>query len=310
MRILFIFLDGVGLGPDDPFTNPFARAELPNLGKLLAVNHLLADSAPLEAPHATLKAIDPNLGVDGLPQSATGQAVLLTGLNVPAKIGYHYGPKPNPETAAFLQDGGIFGRLARAGKTADLVNAYPPGYFHGVESGKRLYSAIPLAVTKAGLSLHTLEDLQANRAISADFTAEGWRERMNLPDIPTFSPPEAGSHLARLAQRLDFAFFEYWLSDYAGHEQDMTAAVSLLEKLDAVFGGLFSAWDLEQDLILVTSDHGNLEDLSTRRHTANPVPLLLAGPEQARRAFDSVTDLSGVAPTILSLLGVGESGKS
>ncbi len=301
MRILFLFLDGVGLGADDPHTNPFARAAMPNLASLLAGRRFVATSAPAEATRATLKALDANLGVDGLPQSATGQAVLLTGINVPAQLGYHYGPKPNPETAAFLQDGGIFGRLARAGKRAALVNAYPPGYFHGVESGRRLYSAIPLAVTKAGLPLSTADDLKNGQAISADFTAEGWRERLGVSDIPAFSPYEAGIHLAGLARRLDFSFFEYWLTDYAGHGQDMQTAVSLLEKVDAVLGGLFSAWDFEHDLILLTSDHGNLEDLSTRRHTSNPVPLLLAGPGKARRAFDGVQDLCGVAPVMEQL---------
>ena len=35
MSILFMFLDGVGLGANDPLTNPFAGAEMPNLQKLL-----------------------------------------------------------------------------------------------------------------------------------------------------------------------------------------------------------------------------------------------------------------------------------
>jgi len=45
--------------------------------------------------------------------------------------------------------------------------------------------------------------------------------------------------------------------------------------------------------------HGNLEDLSTRRHTANHVPCLLIGPREARRRFaDELYDLTGVAPAI------------
>src|SRR6185369_1121173 len=111
MRVLFMFLDGVGLGADDPLINPLARAAMPNLCRLLGGRKMLAASAPYAGARATLRGIDPNLGVSGLPQSATGQAVLLTGVNVPAALGYHYGPKPNPETAAFLQDGGIFGEL-------------------------------------------------------------------------------------------------------------------------------------------------------------------------------------------------------
>jgi hypothetical protein len=184
-----------------------------------------------------------------------------------------------------------------------LINAYPAGYFHGINSGKRLYSSIPLAVTNAGLPLFTTEDLLAGQAISADLTGQGWRDRLGHPEIPILSPIEAGQRLADLSAGLDFAFFEYWLTDYAGHEQDLEAAIRLLEQFDAVLGGLLDAWDDENGLILLTSDHGNLEDVSTRRHTANPVPLLLVGSNEARKRFASIKNLTGIAPGILNLLG-------
>jgi hypothetical protein len=301
-RILFLFLDGVGLGDDDRTRNPFAVAKMPFLESLLGGRRLVAGSAPFQGLQADLLAIDACLGVRGLPQSATGQAVLLTGENVPAALGYHYGPKPNPEVAAFLQDGGLFGALARVGKRAALLNAYPPGYFAGIESGRRLFSAIPLAVSRAGLPFFSDQDLLAGRAISADFTGQGWRDRLNHPEMPLLSPAEAGRRLADLARTFDFSFFEYWLSDYAGHEQDMPNALALLEQFDSVFAGLCASWDMTRDLIVLTSDHGNLEDLATRRHTANPVPLLLVGNPYARAAFVGVSDLSGIAGKISQIL--------
>lgn len=303
MRVLFIFLDGVGLGSDNPIVNPLAEAAMPNLQNLLGGQKMIEISAPYEGERATLRAIDANLGVDGLPQSATGQAVLLTGINIPAALGYHYGPKPNPETASFLEDGGIFGSIIRSGKRAALLNAYPQGYFDGIDSGKRLYSSIPLAVTKAGITLMTLPDLTAGNAISADFTGEGLRERLNQPDVPVLTPAEAGARLSDLSKNYDFSFFEYWLSDYAGHAQDLDKSVELLEQIDRVLGGLLETWDDSQGLILLTADHGNLEDISTRKHTYNPVPLLLIGNEKTRHLFDSVTDLAGVAPAILKAIG-------
>ena len=124
---------------------------------------------------------------------------------------------------------------------------------------------------------------------------------MHIPDMPVMSPLEAGAHLAALSRTYDFAFFEYWLTDYAGHGQDMQAALSLLEQFDVVLGGLLDNWD-DDDLLLITSDHGNLEDLSTRRHTANPVPLLLVGNKKIRQYFNETTDLCGVAPAILRAL--------
>jgi 2,3-bisphosphoglycerate-independent phosphoglycerate mutase len=315
MRFLFVFLDGVGLGASDPLVNPFAHGHLPHLESLLGGRPFVLDSLPvpddplhnyylpLECERATLAALDAGLGVPGLPQSATGQAVLLTGINIPQAIGYHYGPKPNLEVAEFLRNGNLFNTLRERGKKAALINAYPPRYFHGIESGRRLFSSIPLAVASAGIPLKTQADLFAGEALSADFTGQGWRERLGLPDTPILTLPQAGERMADLAADYDLAFFEYWLSDYAGHGQDMAEGCALLETIDQVLGGLLGAWDDDQGLILITSDHGNLEDLSTRRHTANPVPALVIGARELRRRFTrGLHDLTEVAPAIMGFL--------
>src|SRR5512140_2633839 len=294
MHLLFIFLDGVGLGAKDPETNPFARLHMPTLEGLLGGNKLLTGVAPFVGERLSLYALDAGLGVDGLPQSATGQAVLLTGTNVPAEIGEHYGPKPNPAVAEHIREGTLFSRFVAAGKKAALLNAYPPRYFDGVGSGKRLYSSIPLAVTSAGIPLFTKDDFFAGRALSADFTGEGWAGMLGFPDAPVLTPDEAGRKLAAIARTYDFSFFEYWASDYAGHKQDMPWAIRQLNVLDDVLHGLLHAWDDADGLILITSDHGNLEDLSTRRHTDAPVPGLLIGSPQARAAFSAgLDDLTG-----------------
>jgi len=302
MRVLFIFLDGVGLGVDDPNVNPLARIEMPFLQSLLGGQKLLEKSAPYTGKQATLLPLDAGLGVMGLPQSATGQAVLLTGVNVPREIGEHYGPKPNPAVAKYLLNGNLFSQLVRSGKTAALLNAYPPRYFHGVDSGKRLYSAIPLAVTSAGLNLFDKEDYYAGRALSADFVGKGWREMLGFPDAPIYTAHQAGRKLAELARRYDFSLFEYWASDYAGHKQDMNWAIEQFKTFDEVLQGLCSQWD-KDGLILITSDHGNMEDLSTRRHTDAKVPGLLIGPLEARVKFASgLEDLTGICQRILKTI--------
>ena len=304
MKILFLFLDGIGLGEDNPETNPFLRANMPHLESLLGGQKMTKSAAPFEGDSILLKAVNPNLGVKGLPQSATGQAVLLTGINIPAELGYHYGPKPNPEVAQYLNGHTVFSRTVNAGKKAALLNAYPPRYFDGIDSGKRLYSSIPLALTNAGIPLFTEKDYFAGTALSADFTGEGWRDFLGFTDAPLFDPETAGAKLAKLANDYDFSFFEYWASDYAGHKQDMPWAVKQLEVFDGVLKGLLANWDLAKDLILLTSDHGNMEDLGTRKHTAAHVPLLLFGGKTKRDAFADVSDLTGIAPAISSLLNL------
>ncbi|MEI6290512.1 MAG: hypothetical protein WCP19_08775 [Chloroflexota bacterium] len=302
MTVLFIFLDGVGLGSNDALINPLVNANMPNLQNLLNGRKLIFSSAPYSGKQASLLAIDANLGVSGIPQSATGQAVLLTGKNVPELIGYHYGPKPDKATAQTLADGGIFGTLLKLGKSAALLNAYPPGYFSGINSGKRMYSSIPLAVVNSGLPLFTLEDLINQNAISADFTGEGWVEKMAIKDIPVKSKFDAGTFLIGLSQKYDFAFFEYWLTDYEGHGQNIESSIKLLEDLDIIIGGILSGIN-DNDVLIITSDHGNLEDLSTRRHTSNPVPLIVIGNQNNRSIFENIIDLCGLVPSILKVIG-------
>lgn len=297
MRVLFIFLDGIGLGQNDQAINPFANASMPNLRSLLDGRSLLRESAPFHGERASLLAVDAAVGVEGLPQSATGQAMLLTGKNIPKDLGYHYGPKPNPAVAAYLKDDTLFSNLTKAGKKTALLNAYPPRYFDGIDSGKRLYSSIPLAVTNAGISLFKHDDLFSGNALSADFTGEGWRTMLGFLDAPVMQANEAGRKLAAVAKRYDFSLFEYWASDYAGHGQQMETAILLMETFDGVLGGLVEEWD--EGLILVTSDHGNMEDLSTRRHTDAPVPALVIGDKSAREEFTrDMKYLTDIAPAI------------
>ena len=332
MKFLFFFIDGIGLGYDDPSRNPFARAALPHLQDLLDGQRLVADTIlpkvndrsnnenvlysgktqqkgipqhrRFENDRCTLLALDACLGVEGLPQSATGQAALLTGKNMSAELGYHQGPKPNAELVDLIQDDNLFKALQNIGLKVTLLNSYPPVYFAGIDSGRRQQGVVAFAVTSAGIPLKTTSDFFAGEALSADFTGQGWRDQLGFPDIPRLEPSEAGERLGMLAQEYDFTFFEYWLSDYVGHRRNMSSACTLLETFDKVLGGLLDVWDEDQGLILITSDHGNLEDLNTRRHTSNLVPALVIGAPHLRLPFAATLhDLTDVTPATLRLFG-------
>jgi hypothetical protein len=205
--------------------------------------------------------------------------------------------------AQYLNGSTIFSKTIQAGKKAALLNAYPPRYFGGIESGRRLYSSIPLAVTNAGIPLFTKDDLCTGRALSADFTGEGWHGMLGFTNTPIYQPHKAGVKLGELASHYDFSFFEYWASDYAGHKQDMDWAVRQLVTFDNVLKGLLETWRDDDGLILLTSDHGNMEDLSTRKHTDAKVPLLLFGDSMIRREFSAgIQDLTSIAPAIMKLI--------
>jgi hypothetical protein len=300
-HVLFLFLDGVGLGENDPARNPFCEARMPALAELLGDYWFLSQRERIANRVASLVPTDACMGLAGRPQSATGQAALLTGQNVPAQLGEHYGPKPTPEIAALLKNGNLFASVLAAGGSAIFVNPYPPTFFEGIASGRRLLSAIPLAAQSAGLRLRTHEDLMAGQAISPDFSGEGWRERLGYPDTPVLGLREAGRQLARLAQGYSLAFFEHWPTDLAGHRRDFAWAVEMLERFDSVLAGLLEVWDQETGLILITSDHGNVEDLATRSHTLNPVPTIIIGRGHAQVASE-VKDLTDIAPAVFHYL--------
>ena len=302
-HILILFLDGLGLGTNDVTWNPFAASELPTITGLLSGQALLHATAPYHGEHASLLALDAQLGVKGKPQSATGQATLLTGRNVAAEIGRHYGPKPTPDIAQILLEDNLFMQVKQRGGSAALLNAYPPQYFEAIERGHRLHAAIPMALTGAGIPLLQSNDLRAGRALSADFTGAGWNERQAFPRAPVYSINQAGALLADLARSHTLSWFDYWLTDVAGHRAGMQEAIQLLTQLDALLGSLVRHWNTHRDLLIVISDHGNIEDLHARGHTANPVPLLLIGPSELRSlAATACKDLSDLYPYVIHVL--------
>ena len=71
-RAILLFLDGVGLGPDDPAINPLAVNAYPVLRHLLDGRRPVAATGRLATSHADLIPTDAQLGVPGRPQSATG----------------------------------------------------------------------------------------------------------------------------------------------------------------------------------------------------------------------------------------------
>ncbi len=302
MHVLLIFIDGIGLGMDDPAINPFAAANTPTLHALAGNQRWLGATPRTESARSIFIPTDTRFGIPGRPQSASGQAAILTGRNVPAEIGEHYGPKPNPPIRAILAENNLFKVLTSNGKRAALLDAYPPGFFKGIDSGRRLRSSIQEAAFQGNVPIRTAEDLYAGRALSADWTGQGWREMLGYPDAPLYTPAQAGARMADLARAHDFSLISTWITDEIGHHGEFDRGVSYLELFDAVMAGLLDSWRDEDGLIIITSDHGNMEDLSIRQHTENDVPTVLIG--AGRHAFaENFHSLIDITPHVLDALG-------
>ena len=301
-RVIFIFLDGVGLGPDDESVNPLARDSYATLADLLDGRRPVAETGRLSTLQAELIPTDACLGIAGRPQSATGQATILTGINASQRLGEHYGPRPDARVRDVIDEGSLFRRLRERSRSGFFVNAYPQGYFDAVNRGKRRLSAVPYAATVGGQALLTHRDLIDGRGLAADFTNLGWRDQLGYEDVPIFSPEEGGRQLWTIAQDHDFIFFEHWMTDLLGHRGQLQGAVETLQTFDGFLGGLMDAADLDETLIIVSSDHGNVEDCSHRKHTENPALTLLLG--AGRKAYASrVSSLVDFVPIIEDVLG-------
>ena len=303
-QVVVLFLDGVGLGSDDPAVNPLAAAEIPVLIELLDGARPLQSVGRVSGSQASLVPTNATLGVAGKPQSASGQAALVTGLNVPQMIGGHYGPRPNKQIRAILEGTTLFSQALAGGASVAFANAYPQGYFDAVQRGKRLHGAIPHAVQAAGIRLRTADDLRARQALSVDLTNAGWRNGLGYANIPLWTAQEAGGLLGDLAVGHDLTFFDNWATDMVGHHNDMAEALHLLADLDQFLAGLLATVDLDETLIIITSDHGNLEDTSVRGHTLNPVATVVIGAGQQAVA-EQISSLTDITPALLAILKAG-----
>ncbi len=296
-RLLFIFLDGVGLGDADAPGNPFSVAGHPYLNSLLG-GRLDASLPPVGRTGLQYLSIDAGLGVAGLPQSATGQTTLLTGVNGAEVMGRHYGPWPGPTLKKILDRDNIFRRVSRAGERVLLANMYPPRYFHSLETGSLRVNAPVYAALGAGIELLDLDAYQSGMAVSADLTGEYLSSF--LPGARITTPQQAGRDLRRLAAGARLTFFDYWLSDQVGHRGTFEDAVATVERLDGFIEGALETGAAGEVTVLITSDHGNLEDKTVRGHTYAPVPLIAHGPEAHR--FAAVKGLEDVFGVVTGLL--------
>jgi len=289
--LLLFFIDGLGIGTRVPF-NPFHNLDE---ASPLAV---FQDEEPPLPFDGKLARTDACLGVAGRPQSASGQTTILTGVNVPATLGLHKQGFPNEAMRGILREHSVFLQLLRAGITPNVfANAYTNRFF---EHRPRWASATTTAVEAAGMNFRTIEDLRKGRALYHDFTNRLLREA-GEDQMELRTPEEAGAILAGIAAQHRFTLYEYFITDKIGHAQDIMAARKVIVELAAFTRSLLAHSDFSQTTVLLTSDHGNLEDLSTRNHTLNTVPTIIWGAHRQSLA-ERIHSLADLTPAIVDTL--------
>lgn len=285
MKILLIFIDGFGMGSMDPQRNPILAAKTPTLDWLFSEE----DSVVIPT--------DASQGVMGIPQSATGQTALLTGVQASQVLGHHQSGFPGPTLRSIIAKKNILKQMQTIGKKATFANAYTRQYVIDVYNGKVPASVTTVCVMESEDKFRYTEQILTGDAVYQDFTNQiliEWGE-----DVPKMSPEEAGKNLAQIVKDNDFTLYEYFQTDIIGHSQNRARAIALLEQLDRFLKQVLTDLDLQETLVLISSDHGNIEDLSTNTHTCNPVPTILVGAEK-EQLKDKIKELADITPALVS----------
>ncbi|MGI9626836.1 MAG: alkaline phosphatase family protein [Longimicrobiales bacterium] len=263
----------MGIGEPDPDQNPFFSAKLPFLNEALGTLPSLANPE-VEGPLGRAFPVDATLGVEGRPQSGTGQYALLTGHNGAKEIGRHFGPWTPTALRESLADLNLFSQALARGSSMTFANAYPKT-FPESRWFKRP-APIPLAAVNAGVMTRHLDALAEGRAVASDILNDRVREYSGL-DLPDVTADEAGKVLATVAGENDFSFFAHYATDAVGHEGNMEECKAALEVVDRFLQGVLEGRGPEIG-VFVTSDHGNIEAMGGA-HTRNPALGLWFPPE-------------------------------
>jgi 2,3-bisphosphoglycerate-independent phosphoglycerate mutase len=133
-------------------------------------------------------------------------------------------------------------------------------------------------------------------------------------DVPSYDlKPEmsadevADRFCAEIPHGYRFGVVNFANPDMVGHTGSIPAVVSAVEATDRCLGRVVECVEAAGGIALVTADHGNAEVMLEpdgqsphTAHTASPVPLLVTDGTLSLREGE----LSDLAPTILSLLGI------
>ena len=295
-NILMVFLDGVGIGDKDYEFNPFFKYGFKTFQKIFD-DIPTKDNSRLTDGKTYLFPTDANLGVEGLPQSGTGQASLFCGFNAPKFVGKHYGPYPFSTTIPILKKDSILVYFKEKFISSYFANAYPKVFFDYVNSGRSRLSVTTLTCRLAGIRLNKITDLRKANALTAEITNERWNSRLGYK-LRVIHPKTAARRLLRIAQNYKFTLYEYYLTDHLGHLRMPNEFEKLFIEVDEFLLTLLTEIDSTKMTIIICSDHGNLEDLSKKTHTRNPALTITSG-KSAKKISESVTDISQIKDALI-----------
>lgn len=287
MRMIFLFIDGFGIGEDEVSKNPLKTAKASNIQYILK--------------NCKVFVTDASLGVPGLPQSATGQTAIFTGQNAPMVLGRHLSGQPTVSLKKIITKSNLFSELIKRGYKVTNSNVYREEYLvkmHDPKERRYRPSVTSVMTHSSKIAFRTVEDYKKGNGIYHDLTGEILKS--SGYDVELITPEKAALRLFKISRDYDFTLFEHFMTDLVGHKADMEEASKTIEKLDLFLGELIKLIDFEEDVLIIASDHGNIEDVTVKTHTYNKVPTVIMGkvPQVADLTVKSLMD---IMPLVLQI---------
>src|SRR5699024_8806138 len=134
-------------------------------------------------------------------------------------IDRHFGPFPHSGIKYLLEEESIFLKAQQRGKKCTFINAYPDIFFQKARQRNR-WSCTTLMTKSAGIGLNTAEDIKRGCALTAELTQQAWRDQLHIK-VPIISPEDAADRLIEQSVHADLLLHEYYLTDKAGHSQQI-----------------------------------------------------------------------------------------
>lgn len=186
-------------------------------------------------------------------------------------------------------------------------------------------------ITKAGMRL--LKITESEKAIHVGYFLNGKREKKfpgeemivvpspegvaNYATTPEMSSVEVADEVCAQLENPEFPVIVANMSnvDVVGHIEDQQAVLKAVQSVDEALGRIFEACKKNGTTLIVTADHGTVEEwyypdgTINTGHTKNPVPFMLAdfsSKNASSHILREKGELTDVAPTVLELIGLGK----
>jgi len=147
------------------------------------------------------------------------------------------------------------------------------------------------------IKFNTVTNVRKGTALTAEVTNDRWNDRLKYT-LPKIKSQTAARRLLKISEKYKFTLYEFYLLDHLGHLRIKDEFNAIYNVLDLFLFTILTEFDYKKTTIVICSDHGNFEDLSTKTHTRNPSLTITAG-KYSEEIFNSVKSIKDIKSVII-----------